>query len=733
MTYQTDKSGRFSVDSMENYREACKPHFTNDATIDEDEHLRLQKEMNAHSTMWTRILRTGEEAGGSAPDRVKNNLLVENHGLAPLYGLRKDHKPTDDENVGPPVRPVCGGNAGYNSKFSHLISMVIKNMHKEEDTVCENTEELLAEIMQLNLNKIERDIVVGSLDVKALYPSLDVDFTAEVVAKAFRESEYQVKGVDYTEVGLYLSLNLSENELIDAGIADVCPTRKNKRGRPPKITGCAVDKGIDKRYAPWNKPKRTPDDVTCKKMLSEALKVAIKFIMKNHVYRYGDEMKKQTKGGPIGLELTGELAGVFMSWWDKEFLKELRRIGIEILMYKRYVDDVNIIMVAPNAGLDYIDGRVVVNEERRSISEDENGMTLLKKVGDSIHKSIQLEADYPSRHEDHKLPLLDIKMWVEEQQDDENTERVVLHEYYAKDVSSKVVVHAESAMPGTTKRTVLTQEALRVMLRCSPLLPWETTVEHINMFMRRMQYSGYTQQYRAQIANAALKAYEEIKEKDKNGEQPMYRTKKWRRSARQQQKREKKKSWYKKGGYDTVVFVPPTPKSKLRRSFENEIKKTDFKIKVIETAGTPIKRLLQKSQPFPNKKCKNEEKCMVCRNGDSGMCRNECVTYRIECSSCDSVYIGESARNAYSRGIEHTVALQNKDKDSVLYRHLQDKHSEDENTPTFKMSVIDAHRSALNRQISEAVHISNTPDDDLINRRSEWGHQKIVRCVLTSM
>ena len=124
---------------------------------------------------------------------------------------------------------------------------------------------------------------------------------------------------------------------------------------------------------------------------------------------------------------------------------------------------------------------------------------------------------------------------------------------------------------------------------------------------------------------------------------------------------------------------------------------------------------------------------MVCRNSDSGMCRNECVTYRIECSSCDSVYIGESARNAYSRGIEHTAALQNKDKDSVLYRHLQDKHSEDENTPTFKMSVIDAHRSALNRQISEAVHISNTPDDDLINRRSEWGHQKIVRCVLTSM
>jgi len=240
---------------------------------------------------WTRILKMGEETSASAPERVKNNMLVENHGLAPLYGLRKDHKPIDDDNVGPPVRPVCGGNAAYNSKFSHLISMVIKNIHKEEDTVCGNTEELLKEIKQLNQNKIEKDIVVGSLDVKALYPSLDVDFTAEVVAKVFRESEYQIKGVDYNKVGLYLSLNLTEKEMRDAGIADMCPTRKSKRGRPPTITGCAVDKGKDKRHAPWNKPKKTPDSETCKKMLSETLNVAIKFIMKNHIYRYGTIMR----------------------------------------------------------------------------------------------------------------------------------------------------------------------------------------------------------------------------------------------------------------------------------------------------------------------------------------------------------------------------------------------------------------------------------------------------------
>ena len=97
VTYQTDKSGRFSVDSMENYKEVCKPHFINDITINEDEHLKLQKEINAHATMWTRILKMGEEVSESAPERVKNNMLVENHGLASLYGLRKDHKTVDND------------------------------------------------------------------------------------------------------------------------------------------------------------------------------------------------------------------------------------------------------------------------------------------------------------------------------------------------------------------------------------------------------------------------------------------------------------------------------------------------------------------------------------------------------------------------------------------------------------------------------------------------------------
>ena len=213
--FQTDKSGRFAVDSKENYIRASEPHLRNDITITEEEHVRCQKEMNAHAIMWTHILKAGANAGDRAESRIKGNMTIAagDHGLAPLYTLRKDHKVCEDKETGPPVRPVCGGNAAYNSKFSHLISSILKHVWKDCDTACENTEEILAEVRDLNKRGIEGDVVIGSLDVKALYPSLDIEFTAEIVAKEFRESAFEVEGVDTKELGLYLPLNKTEEQL----------------------------------------------------------------------------------------------------------------------------------------------------------------------------------------------------------------------------------------------------------------------------------------------------------------------------------------------------------------------------------------------------------------------------------------------------------------------------------------------------------------------------------------
>ena len=99
-------------------------------------------------------------------------------------------------------------------------------------------------------------------------------------------------------------------------------------------------------------------------------------------------------------------------------------------------------------------------------------MELLKEVGNGIHKSIQIEVDYPSRHEDNLMPILDLKVWIDRKNvimnGEDCTVNVVLHEFYAKEVSSKMMLSSRSALPMKVKRTVLTQEVLRVLLNCNP-------------------------------------------------------------------------------------------------------------------------------------------------------------------------------------------------------------------------------------------------------------------------
>ena len=53
--------------------------------------------------------------------------------------------------------------------------------------------------------------------------------------------------------------------------------------------------------------------------------------------------------------------------------------------------------------------------------------------------------------------------------------------------------------------SVMTQEVPRVLLNCSKLLPWERRVENVNEMVLRMQYSGYSEKFRYEVVNSALK------------------------------------------------------------------------------------------------------------------------------------------------------------------------------------------------------------------------------------
>ena len=237
-----------------------------------------------------------------------------------------------------------------------------------------------------------------------------------------------------------------------------------------------------------------------------------------------------------------------------------------------------------------------------------------------------MEIDYPTKNMDHKLPILDLKVWIEKRENG----KLIVYEHYRKEEASKATVFAKSATPTKQKRTILSQEVLRILTHCSPNLPNNVRCKHINNLMKRMQFSGYTKDFRYDAYNSGMKAYNTLTEKEQKGERPINRPKTWKKDERKKERGDKKLNWYKTNGHESVIFVPCTPESQLRKLYEREVKKSDFKIKIVERSGTKIKDLLHKKNPFKKEKCERND-CFVCSTGGKGNCNKENITYDIIC------------------------------------------------------------------------------------------------------
>ena len=122
--------------------------------------------------MWCRIINAGKDVGNH--DKIRYSMRSKNCPPAPLAIPRKDHKEYESQHTAPPGRPLCSGDVSYNMRLSHLMSIMLAELHKEEESICSSTEELIGEIDRINIEGIDSTYVIGSADVDALYPNLDI-------------------------------------------------------------------------------------------------------------------------------------------------------------------------------------------------------------------------------------------------------------------------------------------------------------------------------------------------------------------------------------------------------------------------------------------------------------------------------------------------------------------------------------------------------------------------------
>ena len=112
-------------------------------------------------------------------------------------------------------------------------------------------------------------------------------------------------------------------------------------------------------------------------------------------------------------------------------------------------------------------------------------------------------------------------------------EGVLLYENYRKPVANPLTMLEMSAMPGNMKRTVLTQEVVRIRRNMSKRLPWEATVEHLNDFSERLKLSGYDEDYRFQVIKSGVEGFDKMIEEEQKGGQPINRPRSWEEDRRQ--------------------------------------------------------------------------------------------------------------------------------------------------------------------------------------------------------
>ena len=282
-----------------------------------------------------------------------------------------------------------------------------------------------------------------------------------------------------------------------------------------------------------------------------------------------------------------------------------------------------------------------------------------------------------------------------------------------KDVSSRLVMAGNSSHGSSVRRSVMINELFRVMRNCSVYLDWDSEVaSHLSYYMRRLQWSGYSEKVRYELLIQALRKYDDrIEQYRETG--TMY--------GGSEEARKKSADWYKKDGkYESVIFVEATHGSELKVKVQRLVKKHKLKILVVERAGATTRAVLQKSDPFAHLSC-GRDNCVPCGKGSISDCRSRGGVYEMVCSEegCGRKYRGTTGRSDHERIGEQVRDWDRGVENCPLLKHSRLFHGGQRFD--FEVSILKrCYGRPSRRMITEAVLINELTEGETMNSKHEW-------------
>ena len=202
----------------------------------------------------------------------------------------------------------------------------------------------------------------------------------------------------------------------------------------------------------------------------------------------------------------------------------------------------------------------------------------------------------------------------------------------------------------------------------------------------------------------------------------------------------------------TVIFVEQTKGGELAKRTRDRLSRLQemmgFKMKVAERGGTTLKELFPLNNLWDGAKCERED-CPPCNQGTEEQlnCFKRNLVYESICLLCNpgagskgllkeqntevpSIYVGETSRSLYERSREHWDLFEKGSTDSHIWKHHW-LHHQGAGRPKMIFKVVKYYRTALSRQVGEAIQIrARGGEGEILNSKGEFNRCSITRLIL---
>ena len=175
---------------------------------------------------------------------------------------------------------------------------------------------------------------------------------------------------------------------------------------------------------------------------------------------------------------------------------------------------------------------------------------------------------------------------------------------------------------------------------------------------------------------------------------------------------------------------------------------TGFSVKIVERAGAALKSQFPTTTLWDGSIC-GREGCITCNQGAEKLpnCKKSSLVYENVCLKCNpgagskkelrevkddtpTLYVGETSRSVFERSREHWGAWRSRKEDSHIRKHQEADHGGDD-SPQFMMRVVKHYKTALSRQVGEAVRIRRRGGaGSILNSKAEFNRCRIPRLAI---